>query len=227
MWFTMLREPIQRYISQYLYNYEVMGERFDVLHFIRHRPVMANRQVRLLAGTRDLEAAKGHLRRMVWVGLMERFDESLLLMRDRLDIEGMDLRYGQPRNVGDQRRRMLDREEVRATFDRHRDEVIAQNKLDLDLYKFAQYEIWPQQVVEYGEPRLARHLKTELCGQAPRVRHTMRLSVNFAFRNLVYKPWVRVDRSLRSYSPPPLRTDHPRPGGLRPVRNTQTSEGSS
>lgn len=227
VWFTMLREPVQRYISQYLYNYEVRGERFDVLHFIRHRPDKANRQVGHLAGTHDLEAAKGHLRRMAWVGLMERFDESLLLMRDRLGIEGMDLRYGQPRNVGDQRRRMLDREEVRATFDRHRDEVISQNKLDLELYEFAQYEIWPQQVVEYGEPRLARHLKTEFCGQAPRVRHTMRLSVNFAFRNLVYKPWCGLTAHLASYSAPPLQSDHPRPEGLRPVRNTQSSEGPS
>lgn len=206
VWFTMLRDPIQRYISQYLYNYEVMGERFDVLHFIRHRPDKPNRQVGLLAGTDDLKAAKGHLRRMAWVGLMERFDESLVLMRERLGLEGMDLRYGQPRNVGDRRRRTLDRQEVRATFDRHRDEVIAHNKLDLELYEFARNEIWPQQIAEYGEARLARHLKTEFCGQASRAPYVMRLSVNFAFRNLVYKPWLRVDRSLFSYSPPPLRS---------------------
>jgi hypothetical protein len=195
-WFTMLREPIQRYISQYLYNYEVMGERFDVLHFIRHRPDKPNRQVGLLTGTDDLDAAKGHLRRMAWVGLMERFDESLLLMRERLGIGGLDLRYGRPRNVGDKRRWMLDRTEVRATFERHRDEVLEQNKLDLELYEFARNEIWPQQVADYGEARLARDLKTEFDGEAPRVKHAMRLGVNFAFRNLVYKPWVRIGRAL-------------------------------
>jgi hypothetical protein len=206
VWFTMLREPVQRYISQYLYNYEVMGERFDVSHFIRHRPDKPNRQVRILAGTADLDAAKGYLRRMACVGLMERFDESLLQMRDRLDIAGMDLRYGRPRNVGSHRRNILDREQVRATFDRYRDEVIEQNKLDLELYEFARNEIWPQQVADYGGARLAKHLRTEFAGEAPRFPHALRLIVNSAFRNLVYKPWVRVDRSLFRYSPPPMRS---------------------
>ena len=74
VWCTVLREPIQRYISQYLYNYEVMGERFDVLHFIRHRPDKPNRQVRMLAGADDLHSAICHVRRMACVGLTERLN---------------------------------------------------------------------------------------------------------------------------------------------------------
>ena len=205
VWCTVLREPIQRYISQYLYNYEVMGERFDVLHFIRHRPDKPNRQVRMLAGADDLHSAICHVRRMACVGLTERLDESLLLMRERLGLDGLDLRGSRSRNVAGERRPLLDRSTVRAEFERHRDEVVECNKLDLQLYEFVRNEIWPQQIAEYGKDRLAGHLATEFSAAKPRLRPRLRLGANVTFRNLVYKPWHRLDRSLSGYAPPPLR----------------------
>ena len=205
VWFTVLRDPIRRYISQYIYNYEVMGERFDVLHFIRHRPDKPNRQVRMLAGTEDLDSAIRHVRRMACVGLTERLDESLLLMRERLGLDGLDLGDSRPRNVGEERRPVLDRGTVRAEFERHRDEVVECNRLDIQLYEFIRSEIWPRQIAEYGKDRLAQHLATEFVGGKPRIGSRLRLGANFALRNLVYKPWLRLDRSLSSYAPPPLR----------------------
>jgi Sulfotransferase family len=210
VWFTVLRDPIRRYISQYIYNYEVMGERFDVLHFIRRRPDKPNRQVRMLAGDEDLDAAIHHVRRMACVGLMERLDESLLLVRDRLGLDGLDLRDSGARNVGEERRPLLDRAAVRAEFARHHDEVVECNKLDLQLYDFVRREIWPRQVAAYGEARLAGHVATEFAGGVRRLRPGLRLGANFAFRNVVYKPWIRLDRSLSRYAPPPLRAI---PGG--------------
>jgi hypothetical protein len=118
VWFTVLRDPIRRYISHYVYNYEVLGERFDVLHFIRHRPDKPNRQVRMLAGTEDLASAIRHVRRMACVGFTERLQESLLLARERLGLDGLDLRDSRPRNVGEGRRPVLDRDAVRAAFER-------------------------------------------------------------------------------------------------------------
>jgi hypothetical protein len=208
VWFTVLRDPIRRYISQYIYNYEVMGERFDVLHFIRHRPDKPNRQVRMLAGDDDLDSAIRHVRRMACVGLTERLDESLLFMRERLGLDGLDLHDSRARNVGEERSPLLDRAAVRAEFERHHDEVVECNKLDLQLYEFVRREIWPQQVAEYGKDRLAGHLATEFAGGTPRIGTRLRLGANFALRNLVYKPWLRLDRSLSSYAPPPLRVTH-------------------
>jgi hypothetical protein len=205
VWCTVLREPIQRYVSQYLYNYEVMGERFDVPHFIRQRADKPNRQVRMLAGTDDLQSAIRQVRRMACVGLTERLDASLLLMRERLGVEGLDLHDSRPRNVGKERRAMLDHAAVRAEFERHRDEVMACNALDLQLYEFVRKEIWPLQVSEYGEARLTRHLSTAFSAGKPRLGPSLRLGANFTFRNLVYKPWYRLDRSLTHYVPPPLR----------------------
>jgi hypothetical protein len=204
VWFTVVRDPIRRYISQYIYNYEVMGERFDVLHFIRHRPDKPNKHVRILAGAEDLHSAIRHIRRMAFVGLTERLDESLLLMRERLGLDGLDLRDSRPRNVGEERRPLLDRNVVRVEFERYRDEVVECNRLDLQLYEFVRSEIWPRQIAEYGEDRLARHVATGFAG-IPGIGSRLRLGANFALRNLVYKPWLRLDRSLSSYSPPPLR----------------------
>jgi hypothetical protein len=204
VWFTVLRDPVRRYISQYIYNYEVMGERFDVLHFIRHRPDKPNRQVRMLAGIDDLDAAIRQIRRMACVGLTERLEESLLLMRERLGLDGLDLRDSRPRNVGEERHPLLDRDAVRAEFERHRDEVVECNRLDLQLYEFVRSEIWPQQIADYGADRLARHVATEFIGGKAGIGSRLRLGANFAFRNLVYKPWLRLDRSLSGYTPPSL-----------------------
>jgi hypothetical protein len=205
VWCTILRDPIQRYISQYLYNYEVMGERFDVVHFIRNRPDKPNRQVRMLAGTDDLRSAIRQVRRMASVGLTERLNESLLLMRERLGLNGLDLHANRPRNVGNERHAMLDHAAVRAEFERHREEVVECNRLDLQLYEFVREEIWPSQIAEYGEERLRRHLATEFSAGTPRLGLRLRLGANYTFRNLVYKPWHRLDRSLSGYAPPPLR----------------------
>jgi hypothetical protein len=86
-----------------------------------------------------------------------------------------------------------------------RDEVVECNRLDLQLYELARSEIWPQQIAEYGEDRLARHRATEFVEGKPHIGSRLRLGANFAFRNFVYKPWLRLDGSLSRYAPPPLR----------------------
>jgi hypothetical protein len=101
---TMLREPVSSVVSVYRYVWrnpshplltlvrsKGMTLRDFVTRDVDHEDVVIG-QTRLIAGLSDadpdstsLVRAKQHLRDMVAVGVVERFDESVMLVRERLD----------------------------------------------------------------------------------------------------------------------------------------------
>jgi hypothetical protein len=124
---------------------------------------------------------------------------------------------------------LLDRAAVRAEFERHHDEVVQCNKLDLEFYEFVLREMWPRQVVEYGKDRRAGHVATAFADGKPSIRSRLRLGANFALRNLVYSPgcgWTvhspamrhrRCGRSRRALADtPPREPAGSRAGALSP-----------
>lgn len=145
---TMIREPLGRVMSHLDYvREEPSHELFDRLppgmtvgDYVRERMSLEldNGQVRLLAAdpfvefgsvTRDhLEAAKRNLREhFEVVGVSERFDESLLVMREALGWRRRILYL--ERNVTTRPRRPLTAEDAEA--------VLAANRLDAELHAFA------------------------------------------------------------------------------------------
>ncbi len=93
-YFTFLRDPIRRAISLYHYERKVAGSR-DAQHvsllpfeqYVEERPkydrAISNWQVHNLSATGNLDDARYRLEAFLMVGLVERFDESLLLLRER------------------------------------------------------------------------------------------------------------------------------------------------
>jgi len=201
-WFTYLRDPVSRYISQYFFDIEVMKRRMDVPTWIRQAD-RGNMQVWYLAGTEDVEAAKKVLLGMRAVGLMEHFNESLLIIRSRLGLDGFDLSYDRPKNVGTERKG-LDRTAVKKEFKAYGNEIRERNKLDIELYEFAVREIWPREVADYGPDRIEADLQTEFRVEGRHPGHWCRWWASYAYRNAVYKPFVALDRVLhRQPGPPP------------------------
>ncbi|MFP4394875.1 MAG: sulfotransferase family 2 domain-containing protein [Anaerolineales bacterium] len=153
VYFTLLRDPIERVISHYyhvlrdpthyLYPYTEAG-RMGLADFLKSKaPVMLNNgQTRLISGIWEktpfgacdaemLETAKRNIREhFVLVGLTERFDETLCLLRTLLGWHN-DISYV-PRNVGDNRPQR----------DRVSPETLAAitefNQLDIALYAYAE-----------------------------------------------------------------------------------------
>ena len=100
--FTVLRDPVQRAISEYYYNltspkrmfyFELIRNRMSLDQFVRSEVGAAvhNGQTRMLAGGRadlppreQLDLALANLRRMAMVGITERLDGTLLLCRTLL-----------------------------------------------------------------------------------------------------------------------------------------------
>jgi hypothetical protein len=163
-YFTMLRKPVERVISYY---YFMLERPEHYLHNSLHENRMGleafvasgwstmaeNAQTRMLSGVYHgppgfgeldetvLEAAKRNLReQFVTVGLTERFDESLLLLRRYL---GWNKIYYQRQNVTRKRpsRRQISPQTLAV--------IRAHNQLDLELYDYAR-ALMDAQIEAYG-----------------------------------------------------------------------------
>lgn len=187
---TVLRDPVSRYISHYNYQREVMGKGWTIESFLRE-PRFDNFMTRRIAGSSDVERAKRELRdRFSFVGLVERYDESLLLMRDRLGLPGMDLRYQREnaRSSPAPAAGVPDSREVR-------DRIREANSLDLELYRFVRRVLFPQYVDGY-----AGDLRRDLDGFQRRNRFfrfdPVRRFWWRAYRHLGYRHLERIARML-------------------------------
>lgn len=167
---TFLRDPIERVISHYYY---VLRDRTHPLHtkvkargmnlqeYVAggHSLELDNGQVRLLSGQerqhafgccspRLLDLAKQNIERhFALVGIVERFDESLVLLQHRFKWGDVDY---ERRNVTKRRIRRVD------VPDRVLDTIWQHNQLDFKLYAFARRQL--EQAVADAGPALHRTL---------------------------------------------------------------------
>ena len=198
-WFTFLRNPIKRFISHYLFEIETMkriSKNLGDFEAWLDTPRAANVQVRFLAGADDVDKAKEILLRMRCVGLLEHFNASLLLIRQRFGLKDFDVFYRRPKNTAASREKEVNRQRVQEEFDRHAERIEEINKSDIELHDFAIKEIWPKQVAEYGAEQLEADLEIEFPRKGPTLVQCGRWWLGGMHRNLIYKPFVRLDRRI-------------------------------
>lgn len=182
-YFTFLREPVQRYISQFQYQVERMGVPWSFESFLAE-PRFANFMTHRIAGGADVQRAKELLReRFAFVGLTERFDESLLLMRHALGLPAMDVRYERQNAGGDSpavpARVPLGGGLLRQAHDR--------NRLDLELYEYARTVLYPEYIGRYG-PALSQDLDRFRTANAGFRFSPRRRLIWGLYRKIVYQP---------------------------------------
>jgi hypothetical protein len=140
---TFLREPLERCASHYQYDVQVGGVDLPFEEWITHDAVR-DRMTRHLAGP-DAEAshAIAVLDRIEFVGLLHRFDESLVMMQRKFRIP--DVRYARkwvaPANHI--KKELLANPETKAMLE-------SVNREDLVLWDHVMSEVYPKQVAEYG-----------------------------------------------------------------------------
>ena len=140
---TLLRNPIERYISQYRHWVEKKHYDTTIEQFMERRELW-NFQTKKIAGTEDLEAAKHCLReKFLTVGVVEDFDEFLVLFKQAVGDKCFDMRYV-IQNTAAKKSPITDIKE------RWFGEIQKRNELDIALYDFVVNELIPEQRKRYG-----------------------------------------------------------------------------
>lgn len=142
---TMLREPVSRYLSYYSYGTRTGARTPLKLSWEEYveKENFKNFQLKRLACSEDLDAAKALLaERFFLIGVTERFDEFLVLLRRKLGYEWFNIGY-RPLNVGGAGRKGFP--------DRILEQARQNNLLDSELYRYVVDTILPAQRAQYGE----------------------------------------------------------------------------
>lgn len=186
---TLLRDPVKRYLSQYRYWNRIRHKGWDFERFLRQAPAK-NMQTCKLAGGPDLELAKLTLsERFFFIGLVERFDEFLVMLSEKLRPEAFNPVYRR-RNVGNTDRQLED-----DLQERYADDILANNMLDLELYRFVEQELLPRARHNHG-PGLVAQVEELARIRAGARALDNRLLLDGLSRKLYYEPATSLMRRL-------------------------------
>jgi len=147
-YFTFLREPRKRFISNFHHHYRGRMERCTLssLEKFAADPSRRNVQTRWICGQEDSAKAIDVLNNTVGcVGLTEQFDESLILLRHYLNEPKFDINY-QSRNFSHGKAPLAYQDDQYL-----KDLIQDANQADLDVYQYVLEELFPQQMLSYGD----------------------------------------------------------------------------
>lgn len=165
---TFLREPVARTFSHYQDTILTGSKTWSFEEFLKQSDNARDLHVRLMSGERNLGKAKKYLEQCHFVGLTEKFDLSLHVLKKLTPL---------PLNLNYKRRRTASRDDIRKKIvkDPQMIELARQyNQLDLALYDFAVKEIFPMlcektgfaldsQVTSFDTYTTDRHWRYRLC----------------------------------------------------------------
>jgi len=186
-YFTFMRDPVKLAASYFQYKVQERGFKDLVFEEWVGREWPRNRQTKMIAGVTDVsEAIRIIQAKHVFVGLTERFDESMVLLK-ALIANQLNISY-KPVNVA---RNNTLAEQLLAT-ESTRQMLIEANQADLALYNFVRQELYPTYQQEYG-----------LALEEDVVRYQQTRDNNFNYTNLtlsrlkqhvLYKPLLYLHR---------------------------------
>jgi hypothetical protein len=179
-YFTFLREPVKRCISHYQFHVRANNEQRPFEEWIR-QDYLRNHQTKKIAGTDDVEKAIALLEdRFFFVGLTERFDESLDLL-NRLLGHRLDTSYTTQNVAPDN----SIRDAIRSDPVRLRLAEEA-NELDRRLHAYVVERLYPRYKAE------AEALPERSDDRGRRNKRTL----NRVYRNAFYLPALKLARAL-------------------------------
>ena len=159
-YFSFMRDPLKRHASYFQFKVQEKGMKDLVFEkWIVEREWPRNRQTKMLAGVDDVDEAIRKIKeKNIFVGLTDRFDESMVLLK-ALVANDLDISY---KRVNVARSHSLAKDLL--SNDRTRQMLIEANQSDLALYDYVQNELYPTFQKEYGpslEADVARYRQTQ------------------------------------------------------------------
>lgn len=193
--FTFVRDPAARYVSQYLNRACVYTrEAFDSWVSL---PWTHNWQTKKIAGVPEADRAIEIIRQRVgFIGLTERFDESLVLLGQWLAEPGYKGEYRRVNQLKEKRRpRDVARERTDTSYlntDYARQRIAEANAEDQKLYEYVVTQLYPRQVHAYPGDLAGDVRQLQLRNRTVGRLHEPLWPV--IYRNLLYKPLLRSGR---------------------------------
>ena len=142
---TFVREPHARFRSHFLHQREHMGIPWSLDRFLAE-PRFHNIMTRKICGQNDVAAAKQALADYAFVGLLEKFDESMILLRKAIS-------WRQSLRVNYSRENVAPKERYQnwsEQFAARQSQIEEVNALDMELYRFVKEELYPKQVASFS-----------------------------------------------------------------------------
>ena len=188
---TLLRDPVKRYVSQFQYLTREQAHTFTFSEFLENSNY-DNFQTKKITGNEDVEAAKTILSgQFLLVGIVEAFDEYLLMLRRKL----------QPMNFKPDYRRVNAARDKQFGMDlvkQHHDRILEKNQADLALYDYVINEIMPANRTEYGDA-LAGDLEQFRARRSLDYEGRIKLNLDYIVRKAYMEPvtgLIRLSRGL-------------------------------
>jgi hypothetical protein len=187
-YFTFLRDPVQRCVSHYQFS-RTKFRKYPSFQKWLHD--YADYQTRVLCGTRDASRAIEILEdRMTFVGLVEQFNESLILWQDSLPDQQLNLCYQAVNVAPDNRIKqqlLADPATVLLIQEMHQH--------DTAVYRYAKNIIYRRQVQRFGSGLKSAVAEFESQLPGPTILSFEQM-VATAKRDVLYKPLTRFLRHV-------------------------------
>lgn len=138
-YFTLMRDPIERYMSHLNWQKFVMRKNWTPESFFSD-PSAYNYQALRIAGTRDIDKAKKIMKeKFTLIGMIEKYDEAMVLLKGVIGDSSLDFRY-EKANIKSYVEKAYRFDQLSPNL---QEKAIANNKIDIELYRFLQEELYP------------------------------------------------------------------------------------
>jgi len=169
---TFLRDPIERYISQFNYILAHFNKNMSFDHYLSlHR--FQNFQIKKICGYDNLQKGINEINRYGFVGLTDRFDESITFLSKNLGVNYINIKINKRNTIESTNlTKYLSPSDL---TDKQFRKVTDNNKLDIDFYKYVEEQIFESQ-------------KT--------INFAQRRKINLSNNNLVKDYLIKINRLL-------------------------------
>lgn len=189
-YFTVLRDPLKRFISNFHHKYRGRMDECtpEALQAYAEDPAQRNIQTRWICGEEDAEKAIQMMETKIgMVMLTERFDESLLLLKHWLNAPEFEINYI-ARNLA----------HARAPLPYFDDPQLLKiiedaNAHDLEVYRYVVEKRFPQQLEAYGagfEEDLKRFYARQQDFQPSSEPLWGKIKRNYLYKPMLHLPWA-------------------------------------
>lgn len=177
LFFTVLRDPVRRYVSQFRYLVAINRLPNDFEKFLKDSSYH-DFQTKKIAGTADVEKAKMLLGHMLEVGIVEDFDDFLIRLKHSLSPY---LDFDPSFNIKNTNTKISNDQQI---ISQYKDVICENNAQDQELYRHVRDCLIPERKKHLG-PEFEQKVKTN---NVTSKNYYLKPAMDYSLRKFYYAP---------------------------------------